>query len=125
MSSEDCPEKQKVKRQGRLKEKLQVKADLERKKQEERDRKRQQALQFMAVLQESFMTGDEHQQRLLDSIDALFQVLDWEKQFFDKPQDQKKRIKDHFAYALPNYKEALRISMEQQRAAQAQQGAKT
>ena len=116
-ASEDCPEKQKVKRQGRLKEKLQVKADLERQKQADRDKKRQQALQFLAVLQESLMGGDPYQDRILDSIDALFQVLDWEKPFMPGPQPAKKRIKEHFAYALPNYKEALRISMENQMAA--------
>mgnify|MGYP003585539536 CR=1 FL=1 len=118
--SEDCPEKQKAKRQGRLKAKLEKRADLERQKQADRERKRQQALQFLAVLQEDLLAGGE--QKTLDSIDALFQVLDWEKQFFPEPQDPRKRIKEHFAYALPNYKEALRISMENQMAAQ---GAKT
>jgi len=124
MPSEDCPENQKKKRQGRLKAKLEEKASLERKKQADRDRKRQQALQFLAVIQESLMTGDSHQEMILDSIDALFQILEWEKPFLPGPQPAKKRIKEHFAYALPNYKEALRISMENQMAAQAQ-GAKT
>jgi len=39
-ASEDCPERQKTKRQGRLKKKLQERADLEKQKQVDRNRKR-------------------------------------------------------------------------------------
>jgi len=90
-ASEDCPERQKTKRQGRLKKKLQERADLEKQKQVDRNRKRQQALQFLAVLQEDLLAGGD--QKLLDSIDALFQVLEWEKQFMSEPRRQRRGLR--------------------------------
>ena len=106
----------------RLKKKLQEKAALEKKKAAELSRKRQQALEFMAILQEDLISGGSP--GILDSIDSLFKVLEWEKQFFKEPQESRKRLKDHLSYALPNYFGALQVAMkkqmEDQAAAQAQ-----
>lgn len=116
MPSEDCPKKQRIKKQGRLKAKLEEKTALEKKMQADKERKRQQALQFLSVLQENLLDGGD--KGILDAIDAIFQILEWEKQFIQHPQEAKERIKIHFTFALPNYREALRISMENQIAAQ-------
>lgn len=108
------------KRQERLKEKLQKKAELDRKKSNDLKRKRQQAVEFIAVLTEDIMQGGD--QILLDAIDSLFQILEWEKAYWPEgttEQEPRQRLKIHLAACLPNYQQALRICMEQKKAQEA------
>lgn len=108
------------KRQARLKEKLQKKAELDKKRSDDLKRKRQQAVEFIAVLTEDIMQGGD--QVLLDAIDSLFQVLEWEKAYWPEgtpEQEPRQRLKIHLAACLPNYQQALRICMEQKKAQEA------
>ncbi len=111
---------QATKGQERLKEKLQKKAELDRKRSDDLKRKRQQAVEFIAVLTEDIMQGGD--QILLDAIDSLFQVLVWEKAYWPEgtpEQEPSQRLKIHLAACLPNYQQALRICMEQKKAQEA------
>lgn len=111
---------QATKRHKRLKEKLQKKAELDRKRSDDLKRKRQQAIELIAVLTEDIMQGGD--QGLLDAIDSLFQVLDWEKTYWPEgtpEQEPRQRLKVHLAVCLPNYQQALRICMEQKKAQEA------
>lgn len=115
-SSKDGSLRQVTRRQNRLKKKLQEKAELDRKRAEELKRKRQQAIQLIAVLTEDIMEGGD--KLLLDAIDSLFQVLEWEKTFWPEgtpEQEPRQRLKVHLAACLPNYQQALRICMEQKK----------
>jgi hypothetical protein len=118
--TEDGLSDQPAKRQERLKEKLQKKAELDRKRSDDLKRKRQQAIELIAVLTEDIMQGGD--QILLDAIDSLFQVLEWEKAYWPKgtpEQEPSQRLKVHLAACLPNYQQALRICMEQKKAQEA------
>lgn len=111
---------QAARRQDRLKEKLQKKAELDRKRSDDLKRKRQQAVEFIAVLTEDIMQGGD--QILLDAIDSLFQILEWEKAYWPEgtpEQEPRQRLKIHLAACLPNYQQALRICMEQKKAQEA------
>lgn len=111
---------QAAKRQERLKKKLQKKAELDRKRSDDLKRKRQQAVELIAVLTEDIMQGGDLV--LLDAIDSLFQVLEWEKAYWPEgtpEQEPRLRLKVHLAACLPNYVQALRICMEQKKAQEA------
>lgn len=116
-----CPEGA-AKRQDILKAKLEAKAALEKQRSADLKRKRDQALEFLAILQEDLLAGGE--QRLLDAIDVLFQIVDWERQYMPVPEEFGKRLKVHLATCFPIYQSALRMAVEQkerQKALEAQQ----
>jgi len=120
-SLEDGTPGKAAQRKNRLKHKLLEKAELDKKRAEDLKRKRQQAVELIAVLTEDVMEGGD--QLLLDGIDSLFQVLVWEKPFWPEgtpEQEPRQRLKVHLSACLPNYLQALKHCMEQKKAQVAQ-----
>ncbi len=110
----------KIPRQERLKKKLQEKKALDEKRSLELKRKRQQVVEFVAVLADGLAQGD---QRILDGVDSLFQVIEWEKANWPEgvpEQEPRERMKGHLAASLSMYLQALKHCMEQKKAKEVQ-----
>lgn len=114
------PDTAKVPRQERLKLKLQEKKALDERRSLELKRKRQQAVEFIAVLADGLAYGD---QKVLDGVDSLFQVLEWEKEYWPEGapiQEPKERLKALLAGGMSMYLQALQHCMEQKKAKETQ-----